>query len=242
MLLLAISTSGSLQSVCLSDANGELACDEQLVVRNAAERPSLIKQIHNVLLQSERQLRDVEVFACDVGPGSFTSLRQGLASLRALAWSLQVPIIPVGSLESMLRQMRDRGAKLPYAVALRARQGVYFVGQSALDPEITEQIVAESEAATHAALGNLAWLGGALAEESSAIAQIAQARNTLTLRGKMAGIAPHARTVAALAREQGVAAAVPALQLLPRYLAASEAEVHAGYAVDEQPIAAVSRC
>jgi len=242
MLLLAISTSGALQSVCLGDASGELACDEQLVVRHAGQRPSLIKQIHNVLLRSGLQLHDIDVFACDVGPGSFTSLRQGLATVRALAWSLQVPIIPISSLECMRQQMLDRGATLPLAMALRARQAVYFVGHCALDNEITEQIVEESAAATHGALGNLAWLGAALAEPSAAIAQIAQTRNTLTLIGKMADIAPHARAVAAMARQRGLTAAVPALHLLPRYLAASEAEVHAGFAVDEQPIAAVSRC
>ncbi len=242
MRLLAISTSAALQSVCLTDDHGELACDEQLVVRNAAQRPSLIQQIRNVLAHCTLELRDIDAFACDVGPGSFTSLRQGLASLRALAWTLQIPIIPVSSLTCMLDQMRQRGAIAPCAVAMRARQGVYFVGVRTLTPEITEQIVADEEASTFFAGRNLAWLGGALADETSAIGQLAQASNAATLRGKIADIAPHARTIAAIARARGLADALPALHLLPRYLAASEAEVRGGFALDDQSIAAESRC
>ncbi len=43
----------------------------------------------------------ITAIACDVGPGSFTGVRVGVASAKGMALSLGVPLIPVGSLEAM---------------------------------------------------------------------------------------------------------------------------------------------
>jgi tRNA threonylcarbamoyladenosine biosynthesis protein TsaB len=65
--------------------------------------------------------------ACDVGPGSFTGVRVGLASAKGMALSLGVPLAGVCSLEAMaVAAMASSNAELICAV-LDARRSESFV-------------------------------------------------------------------------------------------------------------------
>ena len=52
-----------------------------------------------VLSAAGWEIGDVEKFAVDVGPGRFTGLRVGLATVRALAFANDAPVVGVTSLE-----------------------------------------------------------------------------------------------------------------------------------------------
>ncbi|MBW2454636.1 MAG: tRNA (adenosine(37)-N6)-threonylcarbamoyltransferase complex dimerization subunit type 1 TsaB [Deltaproteobacteria bacterium] len=64
-----------------------------------AER--LFDTVDQVLADACWPRRRVSAIACDVGPGSFTGVRVGVASAKGMALALGVPLIPVGSLEAM---------------------------------------------------------------------------------------------------------------------------------------------
>ncbi len=47
----------------------------------------------------KKDIKDVDVFAVGIGPGSFTGLRIGIAAVKSMAWSLSKKIIPLSSLD-----------------------------------------------------------------------------------------------------------------------------------------------
>ena len=59
-------------------------------VRQHSEK--LLKSIESILLSAKAQLKDMQGILVVKGPGSFTSLRIGVATANALAFGLSVPI------------------------------------------------------------------------------------------------------------------------------------------------------
>lgn len=60
------------------------------------------------LLKKLRLVKDnISLLAVDVGPGSFTGVRVGVAASRGLAQALKIPLIGVSSLEAMARSIPD---------------------------------------------------------------------------------------------------------------------------------------
>ena len=97
---------------------------------------------------------DVERIAVGVGPGSFTGLRIGIASARALAQARGLPLVGVSSLEALARGAGE--AELVLAV-LDARRGEAFAAAwrggalvlpaAALAPDVLAEQVAALGAA-----------------------------------------------------------------------------------------------
>lgn len=62
---------------------------------------TLIPMVHSVLGNAKINLEDVEIFAINAGPGSFTGVRIGVAALKGLTLFRDKCIVPVSTLESM---------------------------------------------------------------------------------------------------------------------------------------------
>ncbi len=67
-----------------------------------AQQAELLVPTLNKLLKNKKS--DIDAIAVDVGPGSFTGVRVGLASARALAHALNIPLVGVCGLEAMAEQ------------------------------------------------------------------------------------------------------------------------------------------
>jgi tRNA threonylcarbamoyladenosine biosynthesis protein TsaB len=70
----------------------------------------------------------VDLLAAGVGPGSFTGLRVGLATARAIAQSLGQGIVGVGTLDALARGIAERaaGSSRPVLAVLDARRRQVF--------------------------------------------------------------------------------------------------------------------
>src|SRR5262252_1548671 len=82
-LILAIETATRAGSVAVNRGESLLsAVTGDAAVSHSA---SLIQMIEQALAQAGQRLSDVDLFAAASGPGSFTGLRIGLATVKALA-------------------------------------------------------------------------------------------------------------------------------------------------------------
>jgi tRNA threonylcarbamoyladenosine biosynthesis protein TsaB len=127
MLICAIDTSGREGSVAL--AEGDAASFRVLQVAAIAGgtySAQLIPQITSVLAACGREKADIGLLVAASGPGSFTGLRVGLSTVKALSEVLHTPITGVSVLEAIAFAAGKSGLVL---AALDAQRNEIFVGE-----------------------------------------------------------------------------------------------------------------
>ena len=82
MKILALDTSGTNCSVSIIN-DEKVICDFNLST-GTTHSQTLLPMIDTMIKYSEINLEDIDVFACSVGPGSFTGLRIGIAPVQFL--------------------------------------------------------------------------------------------------------------------------------------------------------------
>lgn len=97
MIVLAIDTATTQVSCALGNGDGVIA--EAAVTNGPRHAETLAPAIQFVCAQAGIAITDVGVVAVDVGPGLFTGLRVGVATAKALAHGLRVPMIGLSSLD-----------------------------------------------------------------------------------------------------------------------------------------------
>lgn len=99
MLILGISTSSNIASVALSK---DAECIKELNINNnKTHSETLVPLINELLSETNIKLQDINLIACDNGPGSFTGIRIGISTVKAIAESLNIPVVAVSSLEGL---------------------------------------------------------------------------------------------------------------------------------------------
>ena len=59
--------------------------------------------IAEILAKNNLKLENIDLISCSIGPGSFTGIRIGVASVKAMAEVNQIPVVGVTSLETLAR-------------------------------------------------------------------------------------------------------------------------------------------
>jgi len=122
MRILAVDTSTTAGGVtCMQ--SGRVICDLRLDVP-LSHAPRLLTLIHQVLALASVPLDSIDLFAISQGPGSFTGLRIGAATLLGLGQALQREVVGIDTLEALA--MKAWGAPYPVASLLDARKGEVF--------------------------------------------------------------------------------------------------------------------
>lgn len=99
MKILALDTSGPNCSVAVIDENKVIAnFNLNLGTTHSQILLPLIDELNKF---SNLTLNDIDIFACSIGPGSFTGLRIGIATIKGFAISLNKPVISVPSLTGL---------------------------------------------------------------------------------------------------------------------------------------------
>ena len=84
----------------------------------------LMPEIENCLIEAETELKDIDVFACSVGPGSFTGIRIGVSTAKAFAYALSKKVLGVTSFEILAYNIVDKVKKL---TVIDARHDNFYV-------------------------------------------------------------------------------------------------------------------
>jgi tRNA threonylcarbamoyladenosine biosynthesis protein TsaB len=104
VLALGVDTSTEKRSVALV-RGGHLLAQSVSELREGGSA-SLLADIERVLTSARVSLRDVGLFAAAVGPGSFTGLRSGLATIKGLALVSARPVVGVPTLHAIAYGVR----------------------------------------------------------------------------------------------------------------------------------------
>ncbi len=99
MIILALESSALTASVAVCD--GERLLGEYTLNNGNTHSETLLPMVESLLKFLKLSVSDVDLFACSVGPGSFTGIRIGVATLKGLAFSAQKPCVGVSTLEAM---------------------------------------------------------------------------------------------------------------------------------------------
>ena len=70
---------------------------------------SLMPLIDQILKECNLSLKDINLLVSDIGPGSFTGIRIGIATIKAFADSLNIPCIGISSLEVLAYNVSTDG-------------------------------------------------------------------------------------------------------------------------------------
>ena len=122
MLLLSIDTAAQRCDVCLAEGkDSELTLRAQSVLNQKhAHSEKLIKLIESVLAQSDTDRSQIDAVAISIGPGSFTGLRVGLSTAKALCYALNIPLMAVPTFDAIAAKAATLGSTiLIYNVARR---------------------------------------------------------------------------------------------------------------------------
>ena len=99
MRILAIDTSTRFLSVAVADGGRALASHHREA--HMKHSSQLVPVIEKVLKKSGIGLGGIDGFAVSIGPGSFTGLRIGVTTIKALAFSLKKPVAAVPTLDAI---------------------------------------------------------------------------------------------------------------------------------------------
>jgi tRNA threonylcarbamoyladenosine biosynthesis protein TsaB len=122
MLILGIDTATQQVGCAIGGHEGVLASFHAARFRRHAE--TLVPAIDFIRKQARIELDEISVVAVDMGPGLFTGLRVGVATAKALAHGLRVPMIGVSSLDLLAFPVRFSSRRI--VAVIDARRGELF--------------------------------------------------------------------------------------------------------------------
>lgn len=105
MKILALDSTAEVCSVALCDDQRLIA--EITVNTGNTHSQTLLPAVEQILKISETDISEIDCFACSTGPGSFTGVRIGVATVKGLAYGKNKPCISVSTLEALAYNLKS---------------------------------------------------------------------------------------------------------------------------------------
>ena len=139
MKLLALESANEQCSVSLIDEQQTLFF--QLDARAKAQTQTILPMIEQGFQETHTTVSGLTAIAFSRGPGSFSGVRINAAVTQALAWSNDVPVIPVSTLQALAQAAyREQNLQQVTAVIDARMSEVYIASYQLDDAEIMQPI------------------------------------------------------------------------------------------------------
>lgn len=99
MKILALDSTAEVCSVAVCE--DERLISEITINTGNTHSETLLPAVEQALKLSGLTVNDIDAFACSTGPGSFTGVRIGVATVKGLAYEKNKPCVPVSTLEAL---------------------------------------------------------------------------------------------------------------------------------------------
>jgi len=125
LIVLALDTSTMISSCAVLDE--EQVLGEYSLNQNETHSENLVPMIKEVLENLDLKVEDIDLYGVAIGPGSFTGLRIGVATVKALAHVFDKPVVGVSTLEALAYNLPNHKIIVPMIDARRDRvyTGIY---------------------------------------------------------------------------------------------------------------------
>ena len=134
MNILAVDTAGKTAGVALLQDDRLLY--EAYLDGGMTHSETLMPMIDSCLKMCGLTCADIDLYAVNAGPGSFTGLRIGLAAVKGLAFPRETLCAPVSTLEALAAAHTGEGTVL---CALDARRAQIILGRNAVQVKVRQR-------------------------------------------------------------------------------------------------------
>lgn len=220
MKILAIDTATEACSVALLD---EERCDEifEVIPRQHTER--VLPMVDEILKQANYSLSQMDALAFNCGPGSFTGVRVATSVVQGLAFSANLPVVPVSSLAALAQMAFRLEQKENSLSTIDARMkemywACYHCVNGIMQLVDTEKVTTADKVSTFSASSDNTECHAIGSGWDTFKDELSQSQR-VNITSSSQGAFPHAQDIAVLARhayEQG--AAVSAEEAIPSYV------------------------
>lgn len=135
MLILSVDSSSQAATAALI-CDGELLC-EYTQNQKKTHSVKMLPMIEKMLSDVGVTMSEIDFFVCGIGPGSFTGLRIGVATVRGFAETLGKECVPVNSLEALSNNVSGFNGLIFSLVSARENEcycAVYENGKEIIAP------------------------------------------------------------------------------------------------------------
>ncbi|ABA89154.1 nucleoid maintenance protease YeaZ [Syntrophotalea carbinolica DSM 2380] len=222
-LIVTVDTSTPAGSVALS--RGPELLGEVLLHLRGTHTDRVLGSLQWLLAEAQVKLAEVEAFGVVVGPGSFTGLRVGVATVKGLAYASGASVVGVSSLETLAAACPS--AAYPVCSIIDARKSEVYAAvfdcRSDMPAAVTDEQVLAPKSLLQQLQGEHLFVGsGALLYRDLISAQLGSRAHF----APMAVNLPRASSAAGLVWDRLQAGRTTTAQaLVPCYIRASEAEI-----------------
>lgn len=123
-MIISCDTSSVVCSVAVTHGNQVLSTWEESGGQIHIEKLSPF--LKEALALCELHVQDLEALAIAIGPGSFNGLRIGLATMKALALTLDLPLIPISTTDALAYGLKEQVQGRCRAVIFSHRNFVHY--------------------------------------------------------------------------------------------------------------------